>query len=221
MKRRNIPGLLGSDGVLPRCITARVAEYAQVHQQCAPQDFFRIFDKCCDILQSNIDKKQRVTADSTPETLPLTRLLQGLMPEDSVCYPGIGMTLSGNVRLRALSRLASAYFAQRTDFHYAPPVRVPYTPRAGTERLLGGGAMLGSHCLLRTAHLVMTIYADSLRVYDEWQPGGLRDRLCGQFLRTFLRRPVLWQVIIRPSAALILPAQLAVTPSLLGRNICL
>lgn len=221
MKRRNNPGLLGSDGVLPRCITGKVAEYAQVHQQSAPQDFFRIFDKCCDTLQNNIDKKQLVTAGSIPETLPLTRLLQGLMPKDSVCYPGTGLTLSGNVRLRALSRLASAYFAQRTVFHYAPPSRVAYTPRAGTERLLGGGAMLGSHCLLRSAHLVVTVYADNLRVYDGWQPGGSHHRLCGQFIRTFLRRPVQWRVTIRPAAALIIRAQLAVTSSLLGRNICL
>lgn len=221
MKRRNSPGLLGSEGVLPRCITGRVAEYAQAHQQSAPQDFFRIFDACCDTLKNNVDKKQLITAGSTPETLPLTRLLQGLMPKDSVCYRGIGLTLSGNARLRALSKLASAYFAQRAEFHYAPPARVPYTPREGTGRLLGGGAMLGSHCLLRSAHLVVTIYADSLRVYDEWQPGGSRHRSAGQFIRTFLRRPVQWQVIIRPAAALILPAQLAVTSSLPGRNICL
>lgn len=40
MSRSDPPGLLGTGGVLPRYITGPVAEYAQAHQQTAPQDFF-------------------------------------------------------------------------------------------------------------------------------------------------------------------------------------
>ncbi len=54
-----------------------------------------------------------------------------LLPEPALCYPAAAQLWGGNTRLRVLSRAASAFFACRTEFQYAPPVRMPYHPPAG------------------------------------------------------------------------------------------
>lgn len=210
------PGLLGTGGVLPRYITGPVAEYAQAHQQTAPQDFFLIFDAVCCRLQQTADKQH--AGQSAAAELPLTRLIQTLLPEPAVCYPAAARVWSGNTRLRALSRTASAFFACRTEFQYAPPVRMPYHPPAGTGNRLGGGAMAGTHCYLRAAHLRVQVFTDPLQSRDNWQPGGEYHHYLGQFIRTFFRRPLTFDVIFRTDDLHMMPAQLAAVTSRLGRN---
>lgn len=216
MKRSDRPGLLGTGGVLPRYITGTVAEYAQAHQQTAPQDFFLIFDTVCRRLQQAADKQR--AGQSSAADLPLTGLMQTLLPEPALCYPAAAQLWGGNTRLRVLSRAASAFFACRTEFQYAPPVRMPYRPLAGKENCLGGGAMIGTHCYLRAAHLRVQVFADPLQPRDPWQPGGEYHHYLGQFIRTFFRRPLTFTVIFRTDDTRMMPVQLAAMTSRLGRN---
>ncbi|AWC95662.1 TPA: type VI secretion system baseplate subunit TssG [Morganella morganii subsp. morganii] len=216
MKRSDRPGLLGTGGVLPRYITGTVAEYAQAHQQTAPQDFFLIFDTVCRRLQQAADKQR--AGQSSAADLPLTGLMQTLLPEPALCYPAAAQLWGGNTRLRVLSRAASAFFACRTEFQYAPPVRMPYRPPAGKENCLGGGAMIGTHCYLRAAHLRVQVFADPLQPRDPWQPGGEYHHYLGQFIRTFFRRPLTFTVIFRTDDTRMMPVQLAAMTSRLGRN---
>lgn len=216
MKRSDRPGLLGTGGVLPRYITGTVAEYAQAHQQTAPQDFFLIFDTVCRRLQQAADKQQ--AGQSSAADLPLTWLMQTLLPEPALCYPAAAQLWSGNSRLRALNKTASAFFACRTEFQYAPPVRMPYCPPAGKENCLGDGAMIGTHCYLRAAHLRVQVFADPLQPRDPWQPGGEYHHYLGQFIRTFFRRPLTFTVIFRTDDTRMMPVQLAAMTSRLGRN---
>ncbi|MBC4010254.1 type VI secretion system baseplate subunit TssG [Morganella morganii] len=213
MNRSDRPGLLGTGGVLPRYITGTVAEYAQAHQQTAPQDFFLVFDTACRRLADRQYAMQSAAAD-----LPLTRLMQTLLPEPALCYPAAAQVWSGNTRLRSLSRTASVFFACRTEFQYAPPVRMPYHPPAGTGNRLGGGAMLGAHCYLRAAHLHVQVFAEPLQSRDHWQPGGEYHHYLGQFIRTVFRRPLTFAVIFRTDDTRMMPVQLAAMTSRLGRN---
>lgn len=215
MNRSDRPGLLGTGGVLPRYITGTVAEYAQAHQQTAPQDFFLVFDTVCRRLQQAADKQQ---AEKSAADLPLTGLMKTLLPEPALCYPAAAQVWGGNTRLRVLSRAASAFFACRTEFQYAPPVRMPYHPPAGKENCLGGGAMIGTHCYLRAAHLRVQVFADPLQPRDHWQPGGEYHHYLGQFIRTFFRRPLTFTVIFRTDDTRMIPVQLAAMTSRLGRN---
>lgn len=215
MNRSDRPGLLGTGGVLPRYITGTVAEYAQAHQQTAPQDFFLVFDTVCRRLQQAADKQQ---AGKSAADLPLTGLMKTLLPEPALCYPAAAQVWGGNTRLRVLSRAASAFFACRTEFQYAPPVRMPYHPPAGKENCLGGGAMIGTHCYLRAAHLRVQVFADPLQPRDYWQPGGEYHHYLGQFIRTFFRRPLTFTVIFRTDDTRMIPVQLAAMTSRLGRN---
>lgn len=213
MNRSDRTGLLGTGGVLPRYITGTVAEYAQAHQQTAPQDFFLVFDTVCRRLADRLHAGQSAAAG-----LPLTRLMQTLLPEPALCYPAAAQLWGGNTRLRVLSRAASAFFACRTEFQYAPPVRMPYHPPAGTGNRLGGGAVPGTHCYLRAAHLRVQVSADPLQPRDHWQPGGEYDHYLGQFIRTFFRRPLTFSVIFRTDDTRMMPVQLAAMTSRLGRN---
>ena len=213
MSRSDPPGLLGTGGVLPRYITGPVAEYAQAHQQTAPQDFFLVFDTVCRRLADRLHAGQSAAAG-----LPLTRLMQTLLPEPALCYPAAAQLWGGNTRLRVLSRAASAFFACRTEFQYAPPVRMPYHPPAGTGNRLGGGAVPGTHCYLRAAHLRVQVSADPLQPRDSWQTGGEYHHYLGLFIRTFFRRPLTFSVIFRTDDTRMMPVQLAAMTSRRGRN---
>ena len=213
MNRSDRPGLLGTGGVLPRYITGTVAEYAQAHQQTAPQDFFLVFDTVCRRLADRQHAGQSAAAG-----LPLTTLMQTLLPEPALCYPAAAQLWGRNTRLRVLSRAASAFFACRTEFQYAPPVRMPYHPPAGTCNRLGGGAVLGTHCYLRAAHLRVQVFADPLQPRAPWQPGGEYHHYLGQFIRTFFRRPLTFTVIFRTDDTRMMPVQLAAMTSRLGQN---
>ncbi|MEQ5118810.1 type VI secretion system baseplate subunit TssG [Morganella morganii] len=213
MIRSDRPGLLGTGGVLPRYITGTVAEYAQAHQQTAPQDFFLVFDTVCRRLADRQHAGQSAAAG-----LPLTRLMQTLLPEPALCYPAAAQLWGRNTRLRVLSRAASAFFACRTEFQYAPPVRMPYHPPAGTCNRLGGGAVLGTHCYLRAVHLRVQVFADPLQPRAPWQPGGEYHHYLGQFIRTFFRRPLTFTVIFRTDDTRMMPVQLAAMTSRLGQN---
>lgn len=216
MSRSDPPGLLGTGGVLPRYITGPVAEYAQAHQQTAPQDFFLIFDAVCRRLQQTADRQHG--GQSAAAELPLTTLIQTLLPEAAVCYPAAAQVWSGNTRRRALNRTVSAFFACRTEFQYAPPVRMPYHPPAGTGNRLGGGALAGTHCYLRNAHLQVHVFTDPLQPRDSWQTGGESHHYLGLFIRTFFRRPLTFDVIFRTDNTQMMPAQLAAAALRLGRN---
>ena len=147
------------------------------------------------------------------QTFTLTFFFRDMLP-----HPAAAQLWGGNTRLRVLSRAASAFFACRTEFQYAPPVRMPYHPPAGTGNRLGGGAVPGTHCYLRAAHLRVQVSADPLQPRDHWQPGGEYHHYLGQFIRTFFRRPLTFSVIFRTDDTRMMPVQLAAMTSRLGRN---
>lgn len=215
MNRTDRPGLTGTGGVLPRYITGPVAEYAQAHQQTAPQDFFLIFDAVCRRLQQAADKQH---AGQSAAGSPLTALIQTLLPEPAAGYPVAVAVQGGNTRLRVLNRVVSAFLACRTEFQYAPPVRMCYHPPAGTENCLGGGAIAGTHCYLRASHLRVQVFTSPQQSRDTWLPGGEYHHYTGQFIRTFFRRPLTFSVIFPADDSLMMPVQLSAATSLLGRN---